>query len=139
VRGAPAPEGDRRRQREIVGAFLAAARGGDFAHLLSLLDPNVVLRADAAAVLASATRQAGDAPKLRPETRGAVAVAEVFSGRAAAARPALINGTPGLAWAPGGQPRALMQFTVTHGSIVAIDLIFGAERIRQLDVALLTD
>jgi RNA polymerase sigma-70 factor (ECF subfamily) len=122
-----------------VNAFLAAARGGDFAGLLAVLDPGVVLCADQAAVLASASRQAGDAPKLAPEVRGAAAVADTFSGRAAAAQPALVNGAAGLAWAPGGRPRAVMGFTIVRGKIVAIDLIGDPERLRRLEVAILED
>ena len=136
VRGAAVPETDRTRQREIVNAFLAAARGGDFAGLLAVLDPGVVLRADKVAVLASASGQAGDAPKLAPLVRGAAAVADTFAGRAAAAQPALVNGAAGLAWAPGGRPRAVIAFTITGGGkIVEIELIADPKSIRELDVA----
>jgi RNA polymerase sigma factor (sigma-70 family) len=136
VRGAAVPETDRSRQREIVNAFLAAARGGDFAGLLAVLDPGVVLRADEAAVLASASRQAGDAPKLAPVVRGAATVADTFSGRAAAAQPALVNGAAGLAWAPGGRPRAVIAFTIIEGKIAEIELVADPERLRQLDLVL---
>jgi RNA polymerase sigma factor (sigma-70 family) len=136
VRGAAVPETDRSRQREIVNAFLAAARGGDFAGLLAVLDPGVVLRADEAAVLASASRQAGDAPKLAPVVRGAATVADTFSGRAAAAQPALVNGAPGLAWAPGGRPRAVIAFTIIEGKIAEIELVADPERLLQLDLVL---
>ncbi len=95
VRGpAPVPEADRARQREVVDAFLAASRDGNFAALLALLDPDVVLRADSAAVLAGAPG----------EVRGAEAVAETFKGRARVAQPALVNGAVGAVWAPGGRP-----------------------------------
>src|SRR5205814_4509024 len=80
-------------QREVVNAFLAASRGGDFDALLAVLDPDVVLRADSAAV------QMGSST----EVRGAPAVAKQFSGRARAAQPALVNGAAGLVWAPGGR------------------------------------
>src|SRR5207247_2122857 len=106
VRGAAtAPDADLTRRREIVDAFLAASRGGDFDALLALLDPDVVLRADPAAVRAGATR----------EVRGAAAVADTFSGRARFAQPALVNGAVGAVWAPGGQPRVVFGFTITHG------------------------
>jgi hypothetical protein len=78
-----------------VGAFLAAAREGDFAGLLAVLDPGVGLRADAAAVLASAVREAAGAPKLAPEVRGAAAVAEAFAGRARGGAVALADGGVG--------------------------------------------
>src|SRR2546422_4404368 len=82
---ATVPDADLTRRREIVDAFLAASRGGDFGALLALLDPDVVLRADPAAVRAGATR----------EGRGAAAVAETLSGRARRARPAPVDGAPG--------------------------------------------
>ena len=139
VRGAAVLDTDRRGQREIVNAFLAAARGGDFAGLLRLLDPGVVLRADDAAVLASVSRQAGDAPELAPMVRGAAAVADIFSGRAAAAQPALVDGAAGLAWAPGGRPRAAIAFTIVRGKIVGIEMLADAERLRDLDLVVLDD
>ena len=136
VRGAAVPDTDRGRQREIVDAFLAAARGGNFAALLAVLDPDVVFSADSAAVQMSAAGRAGDAPPLEPEVHGATAVAQTFSGRARAAQPALVNGAPGLVWAPGGRPQAAMRFTIVRGKIVEIDLIADAEHIRQLDLVI---
>ena len=136
VRGAPVPETDRSRQREIVDAFFAAARGGNFAALLAVLDPDVVLRADAASVQWSVAPQAASTPKLAPEVRGATAVAQTFSGTAQAAQRALVNGASGLVWAPGDRPRAVMRFTLLRGKIAAIDLIADPEHIRQLDVVI---
>jgi RNA polymerase sigma-70 factor, ECF subfamily len=136
VRGAAVPDLDRSRQREIVDAFLAAARGGNFAALLALLDPDVVFSADSAAVQGSAAGRAGDAPRLEPEVRGATAVAQTFSGRARAAQAALVNGAPGLVWAPGGRPRAAMRFTILRGKIVGIDLIADPEHISQLHLVI---
>jgi RNA polymerase sigma factor (sigma-70 family) len=130
VRGAATvPDTDLTRQREIVGAFLAASRSGDFDALLAALDPDVVLRADHAAVHAGASS----------EVRGAPAVARQFSGRARSAQPALVNGAAGALWAPGGRPRVVFGFTITRGKIVAIDLVADPERLRQLDVAVLDD
>src|SRR5713226_8607998 len=120
---------DRARQREIVDAFLAASRGGDFAALLVLLDPDVVLRADGAAVLSGASR----------EVRGAAAVADTFSGRARFAQPALVNGAVGAVWAPGGRPSVVFSFTITRGKIVEIDIRAEPARLRQLDLAVLDD
>jgi RNA polymerase sigma-70 factor (ECF subfamily) len=116
------------RQREIVGAFLAASRNGDFDGLLSLLDPDVVLHADDVAVLTGA-----DA-----EVLGAAAVAGTFAGRARAARPALLGGMPGLVWAQGGTPRVAFDFTITDGKITRIDLIADPEHLRELDVVVAT-
>ncbi len=129
VQGAAPPDTDLTRQRAVVDAFLAASRGGDFDALLAVLDPDVVLRADHAAVQAGASR----------EVRGAAAVAGAFSGRARAARPALVNGAAGAVWAPGGRPRVVFAFTITRGRIVAIDLLADPERLRRLDLAVLED
>jgi len=117
-------------QRAVVDAFLAASRSGDFDALLALLDPDVVLRADEAAV-----RTGG----LAAEVRGAAAVAETFAGRARAAQPALIDGVVGLTWAPGGQPKAVFDLTIADGRIVAIDLILDPDHVGDLDVVLLGD
>src|SRR5438270_1502630 len=123
------PDADLTRQREVVDAFLAASRAGDFDALLAVLDPDVVLRADHAAV------QTGAAG----EVRGAPAVAKQFSGRARRAQPALVNGAVGLVWAPGGQPRVVFGFTITRRKIVAIDLVADPERLHGLDLAVLGD
>jgi RNA polymerase sigma factor (sigma-70 family) len=122
VQGAAVPEADQAGHREIVDAFLAASRGGDFDALLALLDPDVVLRADEATVQAGATR----------EVRGAAAVAETFSGRAMAARPALVDGAAGAVWAQGGRPRVVFDFTIAGGRIVGIDLLSDPERLSEL-------
>jgi RNA polymerase sigma-70 factor (ECF subfamily) len=128
VQGADSlPEADASRQRNVVDAFLAASRGGDFAALLALLDPDVVLRADQVAV------QTGVAS----EVRGAAAVAQMFSGRARAAQLALVDGAAGLVWAPGGRPRVVFAFTMAHGKVVAIEMVTDAERLGQLDLVAL--
>ena len=129
VRGAAAPETDRAPQREVVDAFLAASRRGDFQALLALLDPDVVLRADAATVRAGA----------EPEVRGANAVAQTFSGRARAAQPALVDGAVGLIWAPGGVPRVAFGITVAGGRIVAIELMADPERLGRMNLVLLDE
>jgi RNA polymerase sigma-70 factor (ECF subfamily) len=122
-------DSDRVRRREVVDAFLAASREGDFEALLALLDPDVVLRDDGAAVQ----------PRLSREVRGAAAVASTFSGRARAAQPALVNGSAGLVWAPGGRPRVVFGFTITRGKIVAIDMVADPERLAELDLVLVDD
>jgi RNA polymerase sigma-70 factor (ECF subfamily) len=122
-----APDADRTHQRQVVEAFLAASRGGDFDTLLVLLDPGVVLRADEAAVLVGASK----------EVRGAAAVAETFSGRARVAKLALVDGSVGAVWAPGGQPRVVFAFTIASGKIVEIALLADPERLG--DVKILSD
>jgi RNA polymerase sigma factor (sigma-70 family) len=138
VQGTPTDTAaDRQRQRAVVDAFLTASREGDLTALLALLDPHVVLRADPIAVATSAERVAQGAPKLAPEVHGASAVADVFAGRARVARPVLVDGVPGAAWAPGGQPRAVFAFTFEDDRIVGIEMIVDPERIGQLDVTIL--
>jgi RNA polymerase sigma factor (sigma-70 family) len=126
VRGAaPAPEADLGRQREVVDAFLAATRSGDFDALLAVLDPDVVLRADSGAAGTSRV------------VRGARAVAGqalTFSQFAPFARPALVNGAAGLVTAPGGRPLSVMGFTVRRGKVVEIDLLADPERLGRLDL-----
>lgn len=133
----PTPDADRTRQREIVGAFLAASRGGDFTALLAVLDPDIVLTADAAAINASASRKG--APALAAEIRGAAAVADTFKGRAQAARLALVNGAVGAVFAPGGEPRAVFEFLIEGGKIAVISLVADPESLRRLDVAFLSE
>jgi len=128
VQGAgPAPGADPARQRRVVDAFLAASRGGDFGALLALLDPDVVLRADAAAVRAGA----------EAEVRGVEAVAHTFAGRARAARPALVDGAAAAVWAPGGRPRVVFRFTITGDRIVGIELVADPDQIGRLDLQIL--
>ena len=126
---AATPNIARMRQRSVVSAFLAAARGGDFAALLALLDPDVTLRADGAAVAAGAAS----------DVHGARAVAEQFAGRARVARLALINGAVGAVWAAGGRPRVAFRFTVTEEKIVAIEILSGPERLSQLELVMLNE
>ncbi len=133
IRGAPtAPEGDLSRQREVVNAFLAASRTGDFAALVAVLDPDVTLRADIG-VLPSTT------PRL---VRGAQAVAKqalMFArfSREGDSRPALVNGSIGLVTAPGGVVSAVMGLTIVDGRIVEIDILADPERLARLDLAAL--
>ncbi|KUM27281.1 RNA polymerase subunit sigma-70 [Mesorhizobium loti] len=125
---------DAARQREIVHAFLLASRSGDFTALLELLDPDVVLRADAAAVLNSAKQAVG--PKFAPEIRGARSVAETFVGHARAAQPALVDGIAGAAWAPEGTPRVVFSFTIAGDHIVGIEVVADAAHIAASNVVL---
>jgi RNA polymerase sigma-70 factor (ECF subfamily) len=115
------------RQREIVDAFLAASRGGGFDALLALLDPDVVVRADAAAVAFGAAA----------EVVGAHAVAETFSGRARAARLALIDGAAGAVWTQGGKPRVVFAFTVVGAKVVGIEMLADPDRLAALDLVTL--
>jgi hypothetical protein len=117
------PDGDFPRQREVVDAFLEAARTGDFDALLAMLDPEVVLRADRGTL------------QVR---RGARTVAEgamSFARLAAIARPVLVNGSPGIAaWHPAGQLLSVVGFTIRRGQIAEIDILADAQRLQQLDL-----
>ncbi len=117
----PDPAG---RRREVVTAFLTASRGGDFTALLELLDPESVVLADAAAVIAGA----------EAEVRGAAAVAATFVGRAKAARLALLDGEPGLIWTHRGEVRMAFAFTVLDGRVAGIELIADPARIAAMGV-----
>jgi RNA polymerase sigma-70 factor (ECF subfamily) len=134
VRGAalPAPDPDLARQRGVVDAFFRAARGGDFDALVSLLDPDVVLRADFGARRPAASRV----------TRGAAAVArQALLGALPTAHlhPALVNGAAGVVVTVRGRPFAVLGFTVTEGRIVEIDAIADPERVRRIAAAVLGD
>ena len=123
------PDTDLTRRREIVQAFLAASRGGDLGALVTMLDPDVVVRADQTVV------RIGTAV----ETRGAQTVASFFSGRARGAKLALIDGVAGLVWATGGRPRVVFSFTLSDGKITAIDLLGDPDVLGRLDVVTLPD
>ena len=124
-------------QRNVVEAFLAAAREGDFEALLRLLDPDIVLRVDAAAIAMASARRSAGAPQLAERVHGPDAVARVFAGGARALRPALINGVAGLTWAPGRRPRVVFAFTVTDHVVTSIEQIADTARLGELDVELL--
>ena len=129
VHGAAVPDPDLARQREVVDAFFAAARDGDFAALVALLDPEAVVRID------------GAAPAGISVVRGAAAVAEQvlatggFPRLARMAQPALVNGAAGVVFAAEGRPFAVVAFTVRQGKIAEIDILGDPARLRRLDPA----
>jgi ketosteroid isomerase-like protein len=132
VQGAAVPDTDLTRQREVVDAFFAASRDGDFEALVAVLDPDVVIRSDGG--------------PLRPEVsvvvRGAEAVAAralTYARLAPFVRPAIVNGVAGVVVAPRGRPFSVMAFTVRNGKIVEIDSLADPERLSQLDLAILDD
>jgi|KBSMisStandDraft_5_1062788.scaffolds.fasta_scaffold216494_1 RNA polymerase sigma-70 factor (ECF subfamily) len=139
VRGAAAGEqashdraADLARQREVAAAFLAAARGGDMAALVALLDEDVTLSADPEAT-----------PAGRPAVlQGAARVARgasLAASRAAESRMVLVNDSVGLAWEPHGYPELVLMFTVSPARLItAIDVIASPDRVRALDLADLT-
>ena len=123
------PDADLDAQREVVEAFLAAAREGDFDRLVAVLDPDVVLRQDFGA--------AGSR-----EVRGSTAVAGqavAYSQPELVIKPALINGAVGVVATRDGQPFSVGAFTVRHGKIVEMDWLADAARLRELDLTTLDD
>ena len=127
--GSPAPSADMSRRRAIVDAFLAASRGGDLGKLLTLLDPDVVFRADETAA------RMGSAG----ESRGADVVARFFAGRAQGALPAEIDGAAGAVVAIGGQTRIAIGFTIAGDRIIGIDVVADPEQLGRLDMVVLGD
>lgn len=127
VRGLPPDRAEaavRAENRQVVGAFLAAAHGGDLAGLLALLAPDVVMQADAV----------GSRMGAEPAYHGAAAVADRFSGGARGARVVTIGGDPGLAWMAGGEVKVAFAFHLDAGLVREIELIADPEVLALLDV-----
>jgi RNA polymerase sigma factor (sigma-70 family) len=120
VQETPVPTSDLAVQRAAVDAFFAAARGGDFERLVALLDPEIVLRADAVAAVHGATAVARNAIR--------------FADPSAELRPAVINGGVGVVVLRQGKPFSVMRFTVADGRITAIDVETSADRLGQIIV-----
>ena len=132
VKGAdlPAADPDLARQRDVVDAFFLAARGGDLDALVTLLDPDVVLRADFGARRPAASRVVrGAAAVARQAVLGALPGADLH--------PALVNGAAGAVVTMGGRPFAVLGFTVAEGRILEIDAIAEPERVRRVAAAVL--
>lgn len=127
IQGTEAAPVDLRRHREIIDAFLAASRSGDFEALLTLLDPDVRLSSDATAL-----QHGAPGPK-----RGPKEVASECAGRARGAEAADVEGRPALAWAPGGRVRVVFNFEIKDDRIVDIELIADPDRLAGLEVQLL--
>jgi RNA polymerase sigma factor (sigma-70 family) len=131
VQGAPTvSDPDLARQRVVVDAFFAAAHEGDFAALVAVLDPEVVLHAGGSALPRGASRL----------VHGAEAVAGqamMFAGRGGSPRPAVVNGTAGVVVVRGGRAVSVMGFTVKDGRIVAIDALADPKRLREMDLSFL--
>ncbi|HNM79262.1 MAG TPA: sigma-70 family RNA polymerase sigma factor [Tepidiformaceae bacterium] len=134
VQGAPEEDEalDIAHHRGIVEAFFRASRAGDFTALLSVLDPDVALRCDEAAL-----RMGARSGWLTAELRGAEAVARQFAGQAQAAQLALIDGVPGGVWATGGTPRVVFGFTIENGRVIEIELAADPARLGRHQVEIL--
>lgn len=118
----------RTREREVVTAFLAAARGGDFAALLELLAPDVVLTADATAVAMGAPER----------LRGPEAVAGRFNGGARSARLAAFDGGVGAVWTLRGEPKVAFRFTVEGDRVTGIEMVSDRARLEAMEIFYLT-
>ncbi|MGI8457746.1 MAG: sigma-70 family RNA polymerase sigma factor [Propionibacteriaceae bacterium] len=128
VRGGPATaDPDRERQRRVVSAFMAASRGGDFAGLLAVLDPDAVVRADAVAAGMGA----------EPEIAGATEVARAYTGRAQALRLALLDDLPGGVWMVGPDVKVAFCFTTVKERITRVELVADPDVLAALEVELL--
>jgi RNA polymerase sigma factor (sigma-70 family) len=135
VRGAPSPDraADLTRQRAVTSAFLAAARGGDLAALVALLDEDVTLTGDAFATPTGRPMALHGADVV---SRGAATAAA----RATHSQLALIDGNVGVVWAPGGHLQVVLKFTVSAASLItAIDIVGDPGDLRQLQIAVLPD
>ena len=119
------PDTDRDAQRRVVDAFLTAARGGDMQGLLAALDPDIVVRSDAAA------RKLGASP----EVHGAERVARFDLGKAQDARPALVEGSVGIVVAPRGRLVLALKLTFANNRIAGIDVVADPAQLRNIDVA----
>ena len=129
VRGAPEPDPDLARRREVVDAFFAASRDGDFDALIAVLDPDVELRIDGGA--------------LREKDSLVLRGAEAIAGHAATysklypfVTPALVNGAAGAVVAPRGRLFSVMAFTVTNGKITQIDALLDPDRLARLELSI---
>jgi RNA polymerase sigma-70 factor (ECF subfamily) len=135
VRGSPAAsDAGRVRQREVVEAFLRAARAGDLEGLLAVLDPDAVVRIDAAARIDAPPAEAGKAR----EVRGASMWAKQFIALSRGlpfVQPALINGSVGLIVAPGGKLSRALRFTFTDTKVTRVEIIADPAHLRELDIA----
>lgn len=139
VRGAEvrAPDPDLVHQRDVVDAFLSAARGGDIAALVAVLDPEVVLRIDAGAGRPAASMVIRGAEAVVDQAR--VGLRSYLARPIVHLRPALVNGAAGVVVTLGGEPMTVMGFTVAEGRIVEIDAIADPERVRRIAAAVLAD
>lgn len=125
-------DGIRRRRETAIGAFLDAARNGDFGNLLRHLDPEIVLRSDDAAVELATVGADYGAPLLDHSIRGGDAVARVFAGRAELTRPVLIDGIPAAAYIADGLVHAVYLVTFDDGRITGLNVLADTERLRGL-------
>ncbi|MEP6829917.1 MAG: sigma-70 family RNA polymerase sigma factor [Rhizomicrobium sp.] len=127
VQGGEPPAAELPKQRAVIDAFLSASRANDLGALIAVLNPDVVFRSDATAVLMGGPS----------EVRGAEAVARTFAGRAQAARAALVDGAPGLVVAPRGRLLLVLRLAITDGRITGVEAIANRASLENLELTVL--
>jgi len=133
VQGADTPrKAETGEQRELVQAFLNALRAGDFQGLVAVLDPDVVVHIDAAAARPGAPTEIHGAQNF---AKGAV----TFSQMAGMVEAMLVNGEVGLVWAPDGRASRALSFAIRDGKIAEVEIIAEPARLRDLELAVLSD
>lgn len=133
VRGASTPQEDVKRQQEVVSAFLAASREGNFEALIELLHPDAILLADETAMRTTEANKSKGAPQFKRLISGAKNVAEILKGSATAAQLVLIDGTAGAVWPPKGKPAVAFCFTLKAGRISTIEIVMDRKRLEGLN------
>ncbi len=129
-----------REQRDVVKAFIGALHAGDFEGLISVLDPDVIVRMDEAAGRPGPPREVRGAEKW---ARGAISFIQAAQGKSAFAQAArgtgamLVDGRVGLVIAPGGRLQRVLQFTIVGGKITRVDIVGDAKRLGEMELALL--
>ncbi len=137
VRGGTVAQDDKDAHKEVVAAFISAARDGDFAALIRVLHPDVILRADATAIKIAEINKERGAPQFKAIMNGANLVAETFKGKASAAQLAWIDGVAGGTWAPGGKPVVAFCFKVINGKVSEIEIVMDKDKLEKSEIIII--
>jgi RNA polymerase sigma-70 factor (ECF subfamily) len=138
VRGAPTPAAaGRARQRELVEAFLRAARAGDLEGLLAVLDPDAVIRIDAAARIDAPPSEVGQPREIRGASLWARQFIALSQRGVRFVQLALVDGSVGLLVAPRGKLDRVLTFTFTDAKVTRVDVIADPARLRELEITVL--
>lgn len=134
VKGTSPAYQDSDRQQQMVTAFLAASREGNFDALIKLLHPDAILRADDTAIKVTRANQAKGAPQFKAQISGATHVADTMKGKAAGAQLALVDGLAGATWTANGKPVVVFCFSLSGDKISAIDIVMDPKTLRNINV-----
>lgn len=137
VRGASPAKKALGLQQEAVSAFLQAIKENNFEALISLLHKDAVLRADETAVKVAESNRSRGAPQFKSEISGAKNIANTLKGKASEARFALVNGNPGLTWAPGGKPIVAFCFAVEGEKISTIEIVMDKNKLDNIQIEII--